>query len=65
MLARDRGNITGATGKDHKVRQTHETKVEVVNATELLFQVFLRSHFKSPTKGKYWEALDRVLKVGN
>lgn len=26
MLAKDRGNITGATGKDQKVRQIYETK---------------------------------------
>jgi len=65
MLAKDRGNITGAPGKDHKVRQTYETKVEVVNAAELLFQFFLPSRFEGPTVGKYWGALDRVLKVSD
>lgn len=64
-LAKDTASITDAFWKDDKVRKTYETKVELVNAADLLFRFFLPSRFKGPTVGKYWGALDRVLKVGD
>lgn len=65
MLTRHRTNITDATGKDHKLRETYEKEVEVVNAAELLFRFFLPSCFEGPTVEKYWGALDRLLKVSD
>lgn len=65
MLAKHRARITGATGKDHKFREIYEKEVEVVNAAELLFRFFLPSCFEGPTVGKYWGALDRLLKVSD
>jgi hypothetical protein len=46
-----------------KSRVTHQTKIDLFDAAQSVFEVFLPLHFDGPTVGKYWGALYRHLAV--
>jgi hypothetical protein len=65
LIAEDRRTITdaGVTEYEQTRRKQYETKVDIVNAAESLFQFFLPPNLKGPTVDKFWGALYRLLEV--
>jgi hypothetical protein len=66
LLAKERnelttGNDTDITNQDRRKR--YETKVDILNAAELILQFFLPPQSQSITAQKYWGALYRLLGV--
>jgi hypothetical protein len=55
------GNDTDITNQDRRKR--YETKVDILNAAELIIQFFLPPNSQSITAQKYWGALYRLLGV--
>lgn len=62
MLIADRKKVTDIA--EIRVRENYETKVNLVNAAELIFRFFLPSRFDGPTVRRYWGALGYILQVG-
>jgi hypothetical protein len=66
LLATERNELT--TGNDTDIanqdrRKRYETKVDILNAAELILQFFLPPNSQSITAQKYWGALYRLLGV--
>jgi hypothetical protein len=66
LLATERSELT--TGNDIDItnqnrRKRYETKVDILNAAELILQFFLPPNSQSITEQKYWGALYRLLGV--
>lgn len=63
LLADESTKLTGGAGKDLSFQRIYETKIDLVNAAETLFQFFLPSQFDGPTVQKYWGAIYYLLFV--
>ena len=50
---------------DEADRRSYEERIDVFNAADLLFQLFLPPTFNGPTVGRFWGAIARLVKVGS
>jgi hypothetical protein len=65
-LAKERTELNSGTGTDQpdqNRRKRYETKVDILNAADSIFQFFLPSDLQSMTAQKYWGALYRLWEV--
>jgi len=65
-LAKERTELSSGTGTDQpdqNRRKRYETKVDILNAADSIFQFFLPSDLQSMTAQKYWGALYRLWEV--
>ena len=49
---------------DEADKHSYEERIDVFNAADLLFQLFLPPTFNGPTVGRFWGAIARLVKVG-
>ncbi|RFU26987.1 hypothetical protein B7463_g9343, partial [Scytalidium lignicola] len=61
FLSKQRKEVTEGKDIDRGLQKRYETMVDILNAAELLFKLFLPPGFQGPTVGKYWGALYRLL----
>jgi hypothetical protein len=45
------------------VRRSYDERIDVFNMADMLFQLFFPLSFHGPTTGKYWGALNKLVKV--
>lgn len=45
------------------LRRLYEERIDVFNMADMLFQLFFPLTFHGPTTGKYWGALNKLMKV--
>ena len=63
LLSKERKEVTAGNDTNQTQRKRYETKVDILNAAESLFQFFLPSNYQGPTVQKYWGALYRLLEA--
>ncbi len=63
MLVEERQDITAEPESDQTKRKKYETKVDILNAGESLFQFFLPRNSVGPSIGKFWGGLFQILEV--
>ena len=64
MLKNEEESIAALKEKNSQWTRIFQDKIEIVNKAEILFRLFMPSHFEGRTIGKYWGALYRLLVVG-
>lgn len=69
LLEQERRTLVRSAAKekkqDEKKSKIYEVRVDIVNAAESIFQIFLPSLFEGPTVLKYWGVIHRLLVVSH